>query len=326
MSNKINNKTLLIVLAGLIIVFVLVKWYQKTQTESTLNTALVKIDTTKVSRIAIYPVAENRQEILFSKIGKDWKVSKGNITAEVDENVINNLIITLSEIKVKSLVAKNKDKWDDFKVSDTTATRVKVFEGNDVVADLMIGRFTYQQSQNPYGGMYGGGVIGSTYVRPADEDEVYAVDGFLTFTFNQQFTAFRKQTLARFETNKIEKITFKYPADSSYTLELKDKKWFIGDKMADSAKVASYISALSYKNASSFVDNQSALNAPAWLVRVEGKDMQPVSIEASSDGSKFIINSTQNPKSYFESAKNKLFDEIFKPQSSFFATKEKKKK
>jgi hypothetical protein len=329
MSKKFNNKILLSILAGLVVLFVIVKWYQNPRTESTLNADLVDIDTAKVSKILIYPTSENRQEIKFYKEGKDWKVNKGKLTTDPEQNAVKGLLSTFLEIKVKSLASKDKKKWDEYKVSDTTATRVKVYEGSDLVLDIMIGKFNYQQSRNPYGNMYGGngGVTGTTYVRLKEDNEVYAVDGFLIFTFNQQFNAFRKQTIAKFERAEAEKVTFKYPGDSSYIVELKDKKWLIANDQADSAKVAEYLNTLSYKNASSFDDNYVNSGMPQYQIIIEGKNLKPITIDGYITGNEnFIINSSQNPKSWFTTDKKGLFSEVYKPRATFFATLIKKKK
>jgi hypothetical protein len=329
MSKKFNNMILLYILAGLVILFIIVKWYQNPRTESTLNAELVDIDTNKVSKILIYPSSENRDEIKFYKDGSDWKVTKGKLVSESEQNVVKGMLSTLLEIKVKSLASKDKKKWDEYKVSDTTATRVKVYEGNDLVLDIMIGKFNYQQNRNPYGNMYGGGggVTGTTFIRLKEDDKVYAVDGFLIFTFNQQFNSFRKQTVAKFERANVEKVSFKYPSDSSFVLEMRDKKWVAGNEQVDSAKVADYLNGMSYKNASSFKDDFINSGMPQYQLIIEGKNMKPITIDGYVTGiESFIVNSNQNPKSWFSTDYKGLFTEIFKPKVTFFANKALKKK
>ena len=327
MSKKFNNNTLLIILVALIAVFFLVKWYQKSYTDNTLNANLVQIDTAKVSKIVIYPVVDSRSEIRLFRDGKDWKVAKGNVTSETESNTPTSLLGMLSEIKTKRLASKDKSKWADFNLTDTAATRVKVYEGNDVVLDLLIGRFSYQQGNSQYGGMYGGGGTGTTYVRLNGKNEVYAIDGFLTFSFNQKFSAFRKQTLAKLDMPNITKVTFKYPADSGYVLELRDKSWSIGNIKVDSANVANYLNSVNYKNATSFVDNYSPVGMPACQLTFEGKDMKPLVIDAwMRSNNDYILNSNRNAKSWFGTNNNGLFQELFKGKKYFLDVKKPKKK
>lgn len=326
MSKKINNKLLLYIFAALILIFIFAKWYQKYHTESTLNVELVKIDTAKVSKILLYPLSENHDEVSFIKEGKSWKLQKGKVTAEPEQNAVQNLLNVLSEIKTKRLASRDKKKWSEYQVTDSAATRVKVYEGNEKVVDLYVGKFTYQQNNRGYGGMYGGGAVsGTSFIRVAEEDEVYAVDGFLTFSFNQQFNTFRNQTIAKFEKANVNKLTFTYPADSSFTLELKDKIWYCGNEKADSAKVSDYLNTLSYKNASSFVDNYSAVGMPVFQLSVDGKDMKSMAISTYSRAiNDYIINSSLNPKAWFSSDDKGLITDIFKSKKSFFVSKKKK--
>lgn len=317
MAKKVNNTTLLSILIALLVVFVVVRWYQKNRAEKTLNTELVSFDSGKVTEILLYPMVENRKEIKFFKENNNWKVSKDNIVAECADGIVKNLLQTLHDLKAKSLVSKDKNKWKDYNVTDSLATRVKVMAGKKVVADLMIGRFTYQPATQSYN-MYGGGVTGSTFIRKYADYEVYAVDGFVVFTFNQSFNSFRKQTIARFENTDVEKIIFKYPADTGFVIERKDKKWQIGNMVADSAKVANYISRMSYKSSSNFNDQFKISDMATYSLTIEGKNMKPIVIDAYSYSTDtLIINSNQNPKSWFAYDRKSLLSEIFVSKANF---------
>lgn len=322
-----NNKTLLIIVIVLLVIFAVVKFYTSVKSESTMNTNLVDIDTAKITEIRIYPTSENRNEIRLFKEGKTWKVSKDKITAAAEPNAAPGLISLLMEIKPQRLATRDKSKWNEFHVSDTMATRVKVYEGKDNTLDLMIGKFTYKQSNNPYGGMYGnGGITGTSFVRLFDEDEVYAVEGFLTFSFNQQFNNFRDQTLLRIDKSTLKSITFKYPADSSFSLVKDGNKWMMGGTEPDSTKVEEFLGSIAYKNAQSFNDNFVPSGAPVFQVILDTDKKGQITINAYPGlGTGYIINSSVNPKSYFSTVNNGLLGEIFKSPKSFIKEKKKKK-
>lgn len=325
MSNKFDNNILLYIFIALIIVFAGVKLYQTKFTENTLNVKLVDIDTAKVTKLSIYPLCEGRNEIKFYKEGKDWKINKGKIIADPEANALQSLLTMLIDIKTQRLASRDKSKWVEFNLTDTAATRAKVYEGNKTTLDILIGKFTYQQSNNAYNKMYGGGVTGTTYVRLTGENEIFAVDGFLTFSFNRQFNTFRNQVLARFDKPNVNKISFRYPGDSSFIITLADKHWMLGDQKADSAKVAEYLNSLAYKNASSFDDSYIPSVNPQCQVTVEGKDMKTVTIDAYIRGiDDYILNSNQNSKSWFSSNYKGLFSEVFKNKKNFFPEKKKK--
>jgi len=324
MSKKFNNKTLLYILLGCAIAYFAIKLYQHKFIDNTLNINLVNIDTSKVTKILLYPVSEGRNEIKFFKDGKDWKVSKGKIVTEPEANSVQTLLAMLREIKTQRLASRQKSQWPEYNVTDT-ANRVEVFEGNKKTMDLLVGKFSYQQSNSPYSRMYGGGVTGTTYVRLHGEDEIYAIDGFLSFSINRQFNTFRNQTLARFDKPGVNKITFHYPGDSSFVVMMKDKKWMVNDQKADSTKVSEYLNSLANKNTSSFDDNFIPSLNPQCQLTIEGKDIKTITIDVYIRGKNdFVLNSNQNPKSWFTSSYKGLYSEVFKNKKDFLPGNKKK--
>ena len=327
MAKSLNNKTLLYILGALILLFVGVKWYQHARVERTLRSDLIEVDTAKVTEIFLYPACEKGSEIHFYLQGKDWKVKKGQLEAETENNTVKSLLSSLQDLKVKSLVSKDRKKWADYQVTDSAGTRIKVLQGKKVVADLYLGRFSYQPASPAYGMYGGGGVTGTTYVRLAKENEVYAVDGFLVFSFNQNFNMFRKQVIARFDPAQVEKIQFSYPADTSFVLELRDNKWMLAGAPVDSGKVANFLNRLSYKSSTDFNDRFSPQGNAIYSVTLEGKSLKPITIEAyPGQGDTVIVNSNQNPKSWFNFTQKTLSEEIFCSRLHFFPDVKKEKK
>lgn len=322
MSRKFNNKYLLVAFVILIVLFVFVKFYKSAKSERTLRADIVQIDTAAVTKILLYPESDKGQEVVFIKEGSNWKVSDGKISAETQKNAVKGIIAQLADIKAKRLAARTKDKWAEYKVNDTTATRVKVYQGEKEKLNIYIGKFTYQQSNDPYGQ---GGVIGTSYVRLAGEEEVYAVDGFLTFSFNQTFNKWRNQTLIRFKASDVTKLTFRYPGDSSFVAELKDKKWTVNNQAVDSTNFMNFLSALGNKNASVFDDNFTPLGNSQYQLSIEGNNMSNITVDAFEKSKDvFAINSSVNPKSWFLSDSKGVFIDVFKGKKFFTKTKGKK--
>jgi multisubunit Na+/H+ antiporter MnhF subunit len=327
MSKKYDNKILLYILLALLLIFGAITLYRTKVTDNTLNPEIVKIDTTNVNKIVLFPISENRKEIKFYKEGKSWKISNGKITSEPESNITQNLLGILNELKVKSLVSRSKSKWTEYQLTDSTATRVKVYEKDELVLDLMVGKFIYQQGNNQYGGMYGGGGSGISYIRLYGENDIYSVDGFLTFTFNQQFNNFRNQTLVRADKANISKISFKYPADSSFNLSVKDNIWSIDGQKADSTLVANYLSTLAFKNATTFIDDFVPSSTPVFQLKIEDKNSKITTIDAYIElNGEYVLNSNLNSKSWFTSNKSGVFNDIFKNKKNFFTEIGKKKK
>lgn len=319
MSSKFNNKSLLIALAALLLLFIFVKFYQSVKTESTLKTNLVEVDTSKVTKVLIYPTAEKRKEIAFTKEGNNWKVSDGKIITEIEKSRIVNLLRQILEIKSIGLTSRTKDKWVEYQVTDTTGTCIKVYEGGKKTLDLIVGKFTYQKSDNPYNR---GGVVGTSYVRLTNENEIYAVDGFLTFSFNQPFNNWRNQTLVKLNKADITKLDFKYQGDSSFVVSKQDKKWMINNQPIDSAKIESVLSDLSNKNATSFDDSFTPIGNQYCQLTIEGNNMSTITVNAFLKGiNQYVLNSSLNSKAWFESDYKGIFKDIFKNQKDFLSKK-----
>jgi hypothetical protein len=237
--------------------------------------------------------------------------------SDAGENSVKGLLAQLLQIKPKRLAARNIDKWEEFHVNDSLATRIKVIEnGNKETLDLMIGKFTYQQSNNPYGGQ--GNITGTTFVRLSDENEVYAVDGFVTMSVNREFNSWRNQQIANTRKENITKLIFTYPADTGFIALRNDSIWTVNGIAADSLKMDQFLSSLSYKNSSDFEDGFTPSSNPVFQLTIEGNNFSPISIQGFTlNNDQFVINSSVNPRSYFRSDKEGILTDLFKPLAYF---------
>jgi hypothetical protein len=313
MSGKFNNRTLLIVLLGLAGILVLTRVFTAKKAERTLAADLVEIDTGRISNIFIYPQAEQGAELAFSRTGFAWTVSKDDLVVPADNFSIGNVLDELIKLEADRLVARSQEKWPEFHVNDSLGTRVLIKEGKKTTLDMIIGRFNYQPPTGGYSGygqQYGTGI---TYVRNSDEDEVYAVEGFLAMSFNQGFNNWRDQTVCRLTMDQITRIVFEYPADSGFVAQKLDKNWTIKGILADSTSMAQYLNGLSRKSHGEFADGFSPVSNPVYQVTFEGLNMDPLLIRIYSQlGDELILHSSINPESYFRITKDGVFRDIFK--------------
>ena len=321
MAKKIDNKILLILLIVLIAAFLITRMLKTSKTDRSFKTELVLIDTSNIASILLYPKVENLEEIKFMQESGKWMVSKGEVISDVGDNSVEGLIAQIIQVKPKRLAARDKNKWEEFHVNDSLATRIKVIEnGNKVTLDLMVGKFSYQQSQDPYGGR--GNVTGTTFVRLRDENEVYAVDGFLTMSVNREFNSWRNQQIVNIRKEDVTKLVFSYPADSGFIAIKMDSVWMINTTIADSAKMDEFLSTLAFMDHTEFVDDfKPPARSPDFELTIEGNNFSPVSIQAfrnSKNG--YIINSSINPRSFFKSDSEDIFADLFKNESFFILT------
>jgi hypothetical protein len=317
MAVKFNNRTLIIILILLAGVFLVSRYFRSKTSEGNLKDLQVKIDTAKIDRISIYPKAENKEEIRFTRTGDLWTVQKGEIVAEAEAYAVSNIFSEILTIKADQLVATAREKWSEFHVNDSLGTRVVMNEGKKTRLDMLIGRFNYQPAPGGYGAGYGQNYgRGITYVRVSDENEVYAIEGFLAMTFNQDFNSWRNQVLLSLTKDNITRITLDYPMDSGFVIVAQDSLWLMDGVTPDSAKMAQYLNALSRKSGSEFVDDFNVVTAPDYQLTIEGNNMQAVTVKAYlRPGEEYILNSSLNPKSFFSSGPDGIFRDLFKSRS-----------
>lgn len=313
MSKKINNRILLIVLLGLVAVLVLTRLLTYKRSVRTLDTELVGIDTAAVTSMILYPKAEHGSKLVFDRNGTNWTVSKDERSASADASAVRRSLAALLNMKTERLVSRAKDKWSDYSVNDSLGTRVEIREGKKKTLDLVLGRFDYKPPPGGYQGYGQNQVTGVTYVRKAGQNEVYAVEGFLGMNFNQNFNTWRNQNLLNLSTSKLSKIVYDYPADSGFIAQKSANGWMVAGLSADSTAMAKFLSSISRKRSSEFVDDYKPPASPDYQVTFEGENMTPIQIKAYRRGENdFILNSSINPESWFHSQGQGLFSQLFK--------------
>ncbi len=318
MFKKIDIKYLLIAFVILLAIVVLIKFTDSKKGERTIKTELVSFEVEDINSIMIITRNEKDDALNIYKQGEDWKVEQKGEIHNADENKVTNLLNELLKIKPERLAAVTKDKWKDFEVTDSSSVRVISKKDDKVLADIYIGKFSYQNPTNPYerqGKM-------TTYVRLAEDKEVYAVDGFLRMTFNSDMNTYRNNQIIEGDKSDWTKLTFSYPADSSFTLSKQNDKWMVNGLLADSAKVASYLSSISYTTSSNFIDDSLVvLKNVTHSLKIEGNNMMPIEVSAIPGDSThgYFITSTINNGTYFSGYKADVFNKIFKGEGHFFS-------
>jgi hypothetical protein len=320
MSKRFDNKRLLYLLAGLIAVLFLTVVIRIPKEKATLKSRIIEFDTLEVSKIIIYPRTGNGNAIEFNRSNVNWTVQQGTIVSATQKGAVQNIFSEVLNIKPQSLAAMNKSKWKEFELTDSLATHIKFLnKKGKTLADLMIGKFTYKQVDNPYGGYNPNNIQGTSFVRLYNEEEVYGVEGFISFLLSGKFEDWRDKSFIRSNQKDITNISFSFPADSSYKLNKKDSIWYAGNQIADSLNVANFLNTLGYLNGQNFKDNYKPVLSPAYQLLIEGNNLLNFSVKCYKEekDDEYILNSSLNPDVYFTGKKDEVFDQLFKPQSYF---------
>ena len=307
---KANNWKLIALFGVLVVIFVTTRIFLSPKLEGNLPTNLTDIDSAKVTELIIAPGKDRNGEIRLVRT-KKWKLQKGKITWRLEQGAGENALRQVMSIGPERIVTKKKNKWKEFEVSDSTGTRVKVLVGSSTVADLWIGRSGFSQTA---GSRFGGNSF--TYVRLNGENEVYAVEGSLDAQFNRKFDDWRDKSFMRMKRDSLSKITFRYPADSSFQIEKRQGKWIKGPQIADSATMSSYLMGLEYKNMSEFA-SALPVGDPPYMVTFENGSKLIAKVEAWPGPVLWTLRSSHQSETYFSSTPDLIKELLIGPMKVF---------
>lgn len=253
------TKTLTVIFVSLLVITGLVKWIGSPSSSRAFQSRLVEVDTAAVNRMVIESLTQDRT-VTLSREETSWKVT-GDAAGDsypADDGSIQRAIEQLNGLNVKSVATRDPEKYTRFKV-DSTGTKVSLYNNNDLLSSIIIGA--------PQ-------VVGrrefNSYVRPVDDKAVYAVEGFLSSTFNRDVEDWRDKVVWDVERDKISRIDFMFPADSSYSVERAgENNWISREDTLKQYEISSILNRLSTLRASGFVDSLSAGNFGTELYAIQ---------------------------------------------------------
>ena len=285
LRDKINQR-LLGLLLFLMLLYGATSWLQnRSGSSKVLSTSLVHVDTSRISRIEI---SKNEEELILLKNENGWHILRDDQKeiAAVDER-IHNMLGSLMYLLPSRIAANAPERWKDYQV-DEAGTRIRLMEGANPRADLVIGR----------GGMEGQTSF-YTYVRPYDQDNVYVIENFSGSSVTTEAHRFRDQNILSIIPDSIHQLTFDYPDEAGFTLFRSDSIWSIDGEQADSAAVADYLKDLRRIRGSSFVDDRQPSSGEAPVASLQIRGEEEVWLRLYGMAPDQVLHSSQNPKNYF---------------------------
>ncbi len=302
---KLNTLRLIILLIVLLLIYGATEYFSSTGRSKSLRSELVTINPESITGLSI---TRDGVTIRVSKSGDNWKVEDGEYSYKADASKIANAVSTLQTISPSRIATRSKNKWKEFQV-DSTGTRVEVFEGDEKVLDIVLGRLGMgMQGQQQF----------HTYVRLFDENDVYVAQNFMSFSLPSDAGGFRNGKVVALHPDSIQTIVFNYP-DSSFTLQKNlDGKWLLDQSLADSVKVVSYFNSLRNKSSSKFYKGDPEI--PLEFQRsidIQLHNSEIITISAQDKESN-LIQSSANPESTFNDSD--LFNALFLGRTGFLLT------
>jgi hypothetical protein len=324
MNKRFDNKRLLIILAGLAVILLLTFLIQRPRKNGTLKERIADFDTSAVVKVIIHPKAGKGNPFELDRKDNGWLVKQEDIVSPAVKGNVENMMGEVLGLKPGSLAAVKKSSWKEFELTDSAATRIEFLDkkGN-TLSDIMFGKMSYKQDNSQYGGYGGNNLHVTSYVRLHNDKNIYAVDGFVSFTFNTGFNDWRDKTLIKADRKDFTRVTFTYPADSSFILAKNGNIWQADGKNADSTKVAGYLNSLALMNGYKIADNFKPDSDPVYKISVEGNNSLKVNLEcyAGKGTDEYMIHSSMNPGLFFSAPWKDLPERLFRP-ASYFLTPE----
>lgn len=316
LSKFLNTKTLLILLVVLVAIYFITTVTKKE--DRTFQSQIVEIDTAAITQIKIIPKINGGDEISLSRSGNEWQLESNGQNFPPDETAIQNVLNELVRLRTERVAATDASKWAQFEVTDSTATRLKVYDGSDLMADIYLGKFSYTQApqQNQYQRqqpkMF-------THIRAAGDDRVYVVEGMIKMTIQPNIKTYRAKDLASLDPAMIKKVSFNYP-DMSFTLANENNTWMINGTPVDSAKTVRYLSKFRRLTSNNFIDDvMGESGAAPYIVSLEGDNFMPIELRAipADSVNQYIVTSSLLPGTRFSGGKNRLFERVFVQPDEF---------
>ncbi len=298
-----KSKTLIIILAILVVILGINYFMEKKKGDRTLLADLVEADTSTISTIAIYPKSYNKEEIKFLKEGDEWMVAFEDVKVGTDENTMKSILRDIHGLKPSRLASTSDEKWEKYEVTDSLGIEVKITDNEGEETHLIFGKFDYNQQSRK----------SASYVRIAGEDEVYAVEGYLSMTFDRTPESFRDRTLINGDHLTWSRVTFTYPGDSSFVMTNEEGLWHYDGIVGDSISSMNYLASLARLGGNQFVDDfDLSMSAPTHTIVIEGENLETVTLDAYPSGAPhgYVVVSSEN-KYAKVSGSSGLFDRTF---------------
>ncbi len=285
MKVKLNSITLFVVLVALVGIFFITKWLKTDRTERNFDVMAFQVDSAQISTIKIKAVGQSSIMELI-KTGNGWKVKNEQIEVPADPEAINRLIQQILQIKPKYLVTKDKSKWEECLVTDSTATALQILENGKVSLDILVGK----QNFNPQARSI------TTFIRSMDQDEVYAIDGGIGMSINRGINDWRVTKFTQFNASSVHKIDL----NGSNVLVRQDSIWFHGDQPVEDSLVTNYLTSIASLSSRSFMYGKKPENKyKLATIQLSGEQMQPVTLSRYFVKDQYVVHSTDNMAEFF---------------------------
>lgn len=214
--------------------------------------------------ITKFSVDYQGEETILEKQGERFKVA-GTKDFYVDKTAQDALLKIITDAKDSELelVSKNKDKREDFGFGEDKVIELKMFENDNLLADVLVGDMTRDYS--------------GSYIAESDSDNIYSVDANLNAVLSRD--DWRDYKIITSDKEAINKIRFQYPT-REFTIEKDSETGEWSGTLPYTFKVAP-------EKVDSILDvmtNLQAVSIPEQNFENTGLDKHSIIVQVSGDG------------------------------------------
>lgn len=228
-------------------------YYQNQKEEQTFASAAIPVHTiaavtsNTVERIVVD--APDQEAVTLTKSGDQWFTNVERKYA-ADAGAVMAVINALENPITASVVSSNPDSFSEYQVTDTSSTKVRVFEkgGAEPSIDLLVGK--------------NGPSAFTTYVRMAGAEDVLNAKANLGMTFNPT-EGWRDRQIFDFSGANATRIEEAGTSATFAVAKSSDDKWIFEGPItgeADSARITSMANMLASLRAEKFLDMEKVQN------------------------------------------------------------------
>lgn len=249
-----NTKSVLALVA--LLAGLLALWYWLGERESSLQHGrtpdqVIQVDSNTVDRMSL--ARPNMPLLVFEKdFGGFWNMVEP-IKDRASENMVNQMERALVKIRLDDMVTSRSSQHALFEITENQATRLKAWDGDELKADILIGKLAENRQH--------------VYVREAGSNSVYTATGGgpLAALARRTTDTFRSRTIFDNEKALYDSV-YVTGSIKPYSIVRRDTtSWSVrvgkgSAKEADPAPTEALLQALGHIRASGFADDSLQLD------------------------------------------------------------------
>lgn len=302
------------VLAVLVLIAIISTLTEDKKSSGNFSSELAEFSEESVTQVQVFPLGETAFKLEKAADGR-WTLLADGKTYHADSRAMDQLMRELTDMKAQQVVSRSRNSWSDYSVDDSAGVRLQVYDSKNMLADMVIGRMDFGQPRSQYQQQ----PETFTYVRMKESPEVYKVRGMLSMFMREGQKAFRSGLITKCEEAAVGRITYTYPADSSFTLLKQDSLWLVDGTVPDSAQFAQYFNTLKNFTSRSFAGAETGVpqDSAQFSVAISGPAMETIKVDGwQMANERFLVVSSLNPNTVFDLSGNQ-FTRLFKGKEYF---------